>query len=260
MLIISIVLGVATATPVPAASVKENFPRLSGIQIGKTPYDGYGDPKYQEAMAKLDLVLLGGSDRSINKHAKAIKDINPNILLAKYTVLTQVVTRETAYNTPLIRKLSSEKGPNNSSAPDWWLYDFDGEIVTGVSGGYTRTNLTEWVQPDSQGRRWPEFKAQHDYDFYMHDKVWDIWYSDVTNFRPKFQNRGFIGDYSGGKVKDETEWVAGWRRGHQAWWRAIRRLRPDIMIVVNHNWYRYQAPTRASGISRSTTNRSMVAC
>jgi hypothetical protein len=240
LLMISGVIVFATTFPALGGEVKKEYPRLGGIQIGTTPYNGYGDPAYRKAMARLDLVLLGGSGKIMNDHARAIKDLNPDILLAKYTNVTAVLDKENDYNTPLIRKLSSEQGPNNTNASDWWLRDFEGERVTGATKGNVRTNITEWVKPDSQGRRWPEFKAEHDYNQWFKDTVWDIWYSDVSNWRPKFQNRGFIGDFSGGKIEDQAEVEAGWRRGHRSWWRAIRRLRPGIMIMANHNWYLYQ--------------------
>ncbi len=237
--LVGVVASVAAA-PLAAAEVKPAYPRLGGIQIGTTPFQGYGDPEYRKAMARLDLVLLGGSGRVMNDHARAIKDLNPDILLAKYTNVTAVRDNDSDYNTPLIRKLSAEKGPNNTNARDWWLRDFDGNRIEGATKGNMRTNITEWVKPDAKGRRWTDFKAEHDYEFWFKDKVWDIWYSDVSSWRPKFQNRGFIGDFSGGKITDQAEIEAGWRRGHQSWWRAIRRLRPDISIMANHNWYLYQ--------------------
>jgi hypothetical protein len=229
------------ATTVQAGEVKQSYPRLGGIQIGSTPYKGYGDPEYRKAMARLDLVLLGGSGPVMNEHARALKNLNPDILLAKYTNVTAVFDRDSNYTTPLRRKLSAENGPNTTNAADWWLRDFDGNRIEGATKNNMRANITEWVKPDSKGRRWTEFKAQYDYDIWFKDKVWDIWYSDVSGYRPKFQGRGPIGDFSGGKVTDPAEIEAGWRRGHQAWWRAIRRLRPDIMIMANHNWYLYQA-------------------
>lgn len=230
-------LGVVQGASAAETAVKQEFPRLGGYQIGSNPYaDSYADPAYQKAMARLDLVILGGGHSSINRAARAIKDLSPHTLLAKYTNLAAIFPK-TPYGETLAKKLASEKGPNTSNAHDWFLRDWDGAIVSGATKGTQRANVTEWVQPDADGLRWPQFRAQHDYNYWMKDSVWDIWFSDVVNWRPKFQNRGFIGDFSGGQVKSESEIDAAWRRAHRTHWEAIRKLRPDIMIMGNHNWY-----------------------
>jgi hypothetical protein len=241
LVLLLIFLGLATVAPATEkAAVKQEFPRLGGIQIGSNPYpDSYANPDYQRELAKLDLVLLGGGARQMNDIARSIKKISPDTLMAKYTNITAIFPN-TAYGKALSEKLASEQGPNNTNARDWFLRDWDGSIVTGAVDGTQRANITEWVRPDSNGQRWPEFRAQFDYDYWFKDPVWDVWYSDVVNYQPKFQNRGFIGDFSGGLIDDRDEINAAWRRGHQRNWQVIRRIRPDIMIMGNLNWYLYQ--------------------
>lgn len=234
-------LGLATGSlAAEKAAVKQEFPRLGGIQIGANPYpNSYSNTDYQRELARLDLVLLGGGARQMTGIASAIKKISPDTLMAKYTNIAAIFPN-TAYGKTLAEKLASEPGPNSSNAHDWYLRDWDGNIVSGATTGMQRANITEWVRPDANGQRWPAFRAQFDYDYWLEDPVWDVWYSDVVSWQPKFQNRGFIGDFSGGQVDDQTEIGAAWRRGHQQHWKAIRELRPDIMIMGNVNWYLYQ--------------------
>lgn len=220
-----------------AVELKPEYPRLGGIQNGTTNYKGYGDPAYQAAMAKLDFVILGGGSRQMNRHAKAIKRMNPSIILGKYTNITTVRDKDSDYLAPLRKKLFEERGPNATNAVDWWLRDADGNRVEGLSGGNVRANITDWVKPDKNGDFWSEFRAKYDYEYWMKDDVWDVWYSDVGHWRPRFQGKGMIGDFSGGQEVSTGEIDEAWRKGHRRHWDAIRKLRPDILISVNHDWY-----------------------
>lgn len=245
-LTIMVVLGsLVPFSPAIANDAKQDFPRLAGIQIGKSPYpDGLRNPDYQREMARLDLVILGSTTRSVIGHATAIKDMNPEIMLGHYSNLATLTRNPGDYFGPLNSKLDSERGPNNTNAPNWWLHDVDGNIVTQKDKpNRWRTNLTEWVQPDANGDRFPEFMAKYDFNWVMNAPVWDFWFEDVVGYRPKFQNRGFIGDFSGGRTFDIDELSAAWRRGHRAHWDEIRRLTPDKMIIANLNWYLYQDQT-----------------
>ena len=220
-----------------AGKGKDEFPKLGGIQIGKTPYNGYDDPAYQRAIARLDLAIMSNKGDAGTAAAKEIKQINPSIMLGPYFNLTAVLERSSGYFGPLNDKLSKENGPNNTNAADWWLRDTDGNRITGASPGMVRSNPTAWVKADSSGRRWPQYKARYDYDWMMHDQVWDIWYQDVVSWKPKFQGRDIDADFSGGRTSDAKEIYKAWRQAHNDHWKTIRQLRPDIMIVGNINWY-----------------------
>ena len=66
----------AAGSPAIAADAKQDFPRLSGIQIGKTPYEGgITNPEYQRKMARLDLVILGSTAKSVVDTANSIKQM-----------------------------------------------------------------------------------------------------------------------------------------------------------------------------------------
>jgi hypothetical protein len=236
LLAVLCVAGPAGAAP----QVTQEYPKLGGIQIGVTPYDGITDPAYHKQIARLDLAILGNVNAQMTEQAHKIKDINPKILLAHYFNLTAILADRGGYYTGLSSKLSSEKGPNNTNAKDWWLRDMQGNFISGATAGMQRTNLTEYVKADSNGDKWPEFKAKYDYDWMMSDPVWDIWFQDVVSWEPKFQGRDIQADWSGGRVTSGKELGAAWRRGHQAHWKKLRQLKPGSMIIGNHNWYLYQ--------------------
>lgn len=221
--------------------IKEDFPRLGGYQIGKNPYpDSYSDPAYIAAMARTDYVILGGK-YGMNDVARSIKEQNPDIVLAKYMNLFNLNIVDDSYTNPLVDKLNSERGPNDTNAHDWWARDKDGNHISNWVGTWSM-NHTDFVRPDANGERWPAFKAKHDYNWYFHDDVWDFWYSDSVFWRVRRPKEGGYPDYAGGGLTDD-ERDAAFRRGHQQHWEAIRELTPDMMIMGNTaDWYRHENP------------------
>lgn len=218
---------------------KQEFPRLGGIQIGRTPFEeSYASAEYQAQLARLDFVILGGSGfgSSLNGQAAAIKQINPNVLLGKYFNIAEVSKNATGYFQPQREVLNTGQGPNNSNAFDWWLRTTDGKNVEIWPGTY-RTNMTEYVKPNADGDRWTEWRAKYDYNVWLHADAWDFWFSDIVDWKPRFRSQGLIGDYSGGKVSNSAEIFAAYRRGHVANWNEIRRLTPDKLITGNINWF-----------------------
>ena len=248
MRLLSMLVSVAlllsgTVVGAQAPTVKKEFPRLGGMQIGKSPYDGsYADPAYHAQLARLDLVILGGAGHlsTLNTFAEAIKAINPSVTLGKYYNITEVFISPAGYYGPQREKLSSEQGPNGTNAKDWWLRDSNGNNIEIWPGTY-RTNITEYVVPDNNGDRWPEWQAKSDYDIWFNSDVWDFWYADEVSWKPKFRSQGLIGDYSGGSVTNSSQIYAAYRRGHAANWSEIRRLTPNKLLAGNHNWYLFDS-------------------
>lgn len=224
------------ASPLEAAEpqVKLTFPRLAGYQIGATPYDGYSDPEYQRAMAKLDLVILGGA--APTSAAAAIKKQNPDTLVGKYSVLVSVNQTAKA-QADLRNKADNESGPNALTSPDWWARDLNGDRTSTWPNTWT-VNHTEFVKPDAQGDRWPQWKAKYEYAKAMKDPSWDFWFSDSVYWRPRKTDLGIYPEWAGGVELEQADMLAAYRRGHRAHWNQIKRLTPDKLIVANLDWYR----------------------
>lgn len=216
--------------------VKKTFPRLGGYQISSTPFEGYDDPEYQRQMARLDYVIIGQSQETTNNVARAIKSINPNIVLAKYTNILDINKTSQNFQRERRDKLYAEAGPNTSNAQDWWARDFSGNLTSNWPGNWI-ANITDYVKPDSNGFRFPEWAANQYYDRWMSDDAWDAWFEDVVFYKIRATESGAKVDWSGGKVTSDSELNAAFRRGHRSYWNEIRRLTPNKHIYANHNWY-----------------------
>jgi len=214
-------------------TVKQEFPRLGGVQIGKSPLGGYGSSEYQKEISRLDVAVLGGT-YSISEAAEKIKILNPRIKLGKYTNMWNVADYfdTDSYWRPQIDKAYSEPGPNSTNAFDWWARDANG-VRTSRWVGQHSINFTEFARPDVSGERWPEFRTRYDYQWWFHNDVWDFWYSDDVSWRVRKPKEGDWPDWNGRGILFSSEANAAFRRGHQVHWNEIRKIRPDIMIMAN---------------------------
>ena len=199
------------------------------------------------------------SDGQGAKTARAIKQLNRTAFVGQYTNINAVpLKRKSTLHNALREKLSSEQGPTpRGTSPDWWLRekvgrvngdylgdangDGIGDIVPVSQHGNGRANITRWVKPDANGDRWPQWKVSSDYRKGMNKSDFDVWYFDATNFkiRAKGWDRGTAGmDWSGtntsGSVIDQA-----WRDGYVSAWDRVEKLRPDMYIVGNHDWYNH---------------------
>jgi hypothetical protein len=220
-----------------AGSPKETFPRLGGYQIGSTPFNGYSDPEYQEAMAKLDLVILGSTQLFANDAAAAIRRLNQDVILVKYTSLQSVSSTFGGYWEVKRNKVSAEKGPNQTNAHDWWARDFEGNNVSNWPNNWT-VNITRWAQRDANGDRFPEWAAKLDHEWWVRHEQWDGVYEDAVYWQPRTPSSGASVDWSGGQETNSDVIKSEFRLGHQAYWNEMRRLAPGKFIIVNHDWYR----------------------
>lgn len=223
-------------------TIKQEFPRLGGTNVGDPssgPYDGYEDPEYHKAIAKLDLTVLGiweGWSRNgmdARDVVRAIKAINPDILLGNYTNIIEINTTVSNQNDKRI-KADSEDGPNNQNASDWWARDSSGIQTSSYPGTYS-VNFTEYVKPDANGDRYPQWAAKRDFDEWFFASDWDVWFSDVVLWRPPDSTRSRM-DLSGGTVSNQEDVDAAYRRGHVAHWTKIRELAPNTIIMPNIDW------------------------
>ena len=188
---------------------KETFPKLSGYQIGATPFDGYLDPAYHKEMAKLDLVIIGSTKAIANETAAAVRRLNPNAILVKYTSLRSTSSTFAGYMQIKRDKADAEKGPNQTNASDWWARDFDGNHVSHWTNNWT-VNITSYVKPDANGDRFPEWAAKLDFDWWIKYDQWDGVYEDSVHWVPRTAHSGAAIDWSGGTESDSDK-IAGER-------------------------------------------------
>ena len=240
MILLSALLFSATASG--QGILKKTFPKLGGYQIGGSPFDGYSDPEYQKAMSKLDYVILGSAIPSINEDARAIRAINPDIILAKYTNMGEVWQIFEAYQELRRNKVYKEKGPNSSNALDWWARDAEGNQVSKWPNNWT-VNITHYVQPDASGDRYPQWVAKLDYDLWLKHDVWDAVYEDSVYWNAGRASREKPIDWSGGIESSYAKIQSAYRLGHQAYWNQLRKLMPNKYIFVNHDWYLSEEPS-----------------
>lgn len=217
-------------TPLP------DFPRLGGMLIGN-PHN-YDEPAYQAQIARLDLAVLGmyngwngGGDAPAQAIA-AIKARNPAILLANYTIMTEVSHDPDDAATAHKRdKLDAETGPNGIG--DWWAYDRDGQHTDWSAGAYAawNTNLTLLTTPDADGDRWPQWSAVADYELLLDGTGFDIWYSDNSFWRPRsnadWDRNGSDDSRDSIPVRD---W---WRNGQRAYYDRAKALAPELLLMLN---------------------------
>jgi putative glycosyl hydrolase-like family 15 (GHL15) protein len=238
MLLLGVASGVSAAdaaaapgappVPVPA------FPRLLGMNIGAKNYD---DPAYQRELARLDVVILGfyrgwtppgdtgSSAAGIRRTIRAIKALNPLVRIGQYTVLNEASTDVNDKATADLRaKLNASR---------WWLVNALGRQVQWTSDfGTWEINFTQWTAPDADGRRWPEWLAERNYATFFRDiPEFDVVYIDNVMSVPRVK-----GDWNGDGVDDDPkspQIVAAYRSGQRAYWRALRALLPNALLIGN---------------------------
>ena len=210
------------------------FPRLMGMNIGAKNYD---DPRYQEQLARLDVVILGfyagwqppgyapTASLAMRKALKAIKARNPAILVGQYTVLNEVSDDRSDVATRDLREKLDTTG--------WWLRDAGGRKVQWTAQySAWEVNFTKWTRPDSAGRRWPQWLAERNYTaFWREVPEFDIVYLDNVMVRSRVK-----ADWNfDGKDDDagDPDILAAHRAGHLAYWRRMRELLPTALLIGN---------------------------
>ena len=212
----------------------DTFPRLMGMNIGAKHYE---DARYQEALARLDVAILGfyrgwnpagyaaSPTAAMRKVAQAIKARNPRILLGQYTVLNE------AYDDG--RDAATLDLRDKLHAQQWWLRDAAGRKVQWTAQYATwEINLTTWAKPDARGLRWPEWLAERNHAVYFRDvPEFDIVFLDNVMSPPRVK-----GDWDADGANDDPhdpKILAAHHAGHLAHWRRLRGLRPGLLLLAN---------------------------
>jgi hypothetical protein len=217
-----------------AGGEAQDFPRLMGMNIGAKHYD---DARYQQELARLDVVILGftrgwnptghaaDSTAAMRKAVQAIKARNPRLLIGQYTVLNEVPERPgDAATADLRAKLDASR---------WWLLDAAGRRTQWTAQyGNWEVNFTAWAKPDAQGRRWPQWLAERDHAVFFRDiPEFDIVYLDNVMSPPRV-----AADWDGDRANDDpksAKALAAHHASHRAHWQRLRALHPKALLVGN---------------------------
>ena len=197
--------------------------RLLGMNIGAK---NYYEAAYQEALARLDIVVLGfypgwRGDRAgevIRQAVQAIKSHNPKVLVGQYTILNESANTTTSTEHAVIDKLNAE---------NWWLRNAAGQLVQWTSqyGAYD-INFTDYTRADSQGNRFPEWYAQWAHQHYFEPvPEFDFRYFDNVMQKPLVARADW--KLTGTDQANTDPAVAtAYRRGELATMRKARELAP----------------------------------
>ena len=210
-----------------------SFPRLMGLNIGAKNYQDAG---YQKEIARLDVVILGfhrgwqpagyapTATLAIQKVVKAIKALNPKILVGQYTILNE------AYDDP--DNVADRDKRDKLYASNWWLLNAAGRKVQWTSQYRTwEVNFTTWSQADANGERWPQWLAKREHAVFFRDiPEFDLVYLDGVG-APRV-----TADWNlDGKDDDrnDPDILAAQYAGHLAEWNRLRQLAPKLFLIGN---------------------------
>ena len=211
---------------------QKGFPRLLGMNIA---IDSYQLPTYQAALAKLDVVILGfypgwnkmQTNEPIRDAVKAIKNINPNILIGQYTILNEAQEDTPQYKMYSYKSIKLDQ-------ENWWLRDAGGNQVqwTAIFDTWV-INYTNWVKPDANGLRYPEWLAQQDYNLYFQPvPEFDFWYYDAVLSDPRVLAANWKLDGTNYSNTDPVIQQAV-RIGTSNEWTIARELAPNVLFFGN---------------------------
>jgi hypothetical protein len=227
-------LALGTGSRVASAEVATTtFPRLMGMNIGAKNYQ---DPDYQKQLARMDVVILGfhrgwqpdgyapTATLAMRKVAKAIKALNPKILVGQYTILNE------AYDDP--NNKADQDKRDKLYASKWWLLNAAGRKVQWTSQYRTwEVNLTTWSHADANGERWPQWVAEREHAVFFRDiPEFDIVFLDGVG-APRV-----TADWNlDGKNDDRSDpgILAAHYAGHLAEWDRLRELAPKRLLIGN---------------------------
>ncbi len=217
-----------------AAGLEQHgFPRIMGMNIARPAF--YDTADYQKSLSKPDIVILGfwegwgKSKKKISEQdvVRRLKEMNPVLVVGQYTLLNEWKDETDTYNArpALSRKLDEE---------NWWLRDEKGNRVRWTEKYRAwDINITNWVNPDDNGNRYPEWLAAKDYEtFFQPVSEFDIWYIDNFLSRPSAKSADW--DRDGKKNKNnEPKISAAYRRGNIDYLEIAKKLSPQALIIVN---------------------------
>jgi hypothetical protein len=208
---------------------KTTFPKLLGMQIGS---QNYGSAAYHADMAKLDVVIIGfwrgwrSGSQTIRSVVQNIKRLNPTTLVGQYTVLNEW------YDDP--NNTSALEPRAKLTAQNWWLRKADGSKVQWTPQYNTwDINLTHWTTPDAAGMRYPQWRAQYDFQhFFQPVPEFDIWYFDNVMIHQRIATADWTLDGVDDLGTNPAIQTA-FRKGIAAGWKAAKTFTPNKILMGN---------------------------
>ena len=244
VLIVLTILFSASSSILAASDPGHSYPKLASVQIAGQ--SSYAEESRQRDIAKMDVVIMGfwpgwavGNLKTRDVVTK-IKALNPKIIIANYTNINEAKTgaRSGAYD-ELKKKISAEVGPNGSG--DWWARDAAGSLTQSWPGSNTM-NMTEFVTPDSDGKKLPQWYAEYVFRT-MLDPVpeFNAIYIDVFRNKP-LVNADWNGDGKNDSKEDSLT-QAWYTAGQRHYVNALKSKYPQHAVIVNAtSWQRDSIP------------------
>jgi hypothetical protein len=218
------------------------YPRIATVQIGASPK--LVDPERLTIIKKADVAILGMfpgwgpfDGMTMADVVNELRAANPKIVVAPYSNVTETNDRKP----PGVRdKVSAEVGPNGRG--DWYLRNSSGDITNHWPGNNS-INHSNWVTPDSNGRRFPEWYAEYVNRELVSEANFNAVYSDVMTTRA-IETADWNGDGKDDVKDSEVAKQAVWE-GHVAYMNKWAKLRPNFIRCANvADWY-HPNPERA---------------
>lgn len=220
-----------------AREYKQTFPRIGCNYFAGKSYDL---PLTQQNLARCDMASIGmftfwnGGPHDTwqeNQRAaiKAIKDINPNVIIFNYTNLQNArLNPDVIPWAGVFDKVTSETGPQGKR--DWWLYE---NIVTGKLSDnrpYDQNkivNMLQWTTPDANGDMYPQWLGKYNMaNKFIPVPQMDGVFTDTVKYHPLYD-----ADYDGDNKIDRWDnkdkmWVP-YQQHFKAYWDTMKAIDPD---------------------------------
>ena len=216
------------------ATVEPGYPRIMGMNIGDPVR--YDDPAYQRELARVDVLVLNfwpkwkewrNGPWSARKVVQAIKAMHPEIVVGQYTNLNEAKPSNATdrANIDIAQKLDQE---------NWWLLNASGQRQQWTDRYLAfDVNITDWVRPDRNGLRYPEWYAERNRRlFFSAIPELDVWYLDNSLSKPAVRSADWNGDKRD-ELATDAAIAEAYRKGHVRYWRQIRTKNPSALLIGN---------------------------
>ena len=182
----------------------------------------------QSLLAKFGFAVVNvpysASASATNTFTAGIKSRNPNTKIAQFIPFNHIRNNAPSgdYHSGLAQELN---------ARDWWLHYASNSMVTWTSGATYAVNMTSWAPPNAAGQRYPQFKAQYDYQGYFSGTTGiDYAFSADTWARPRVD-----ADWRRNKttqLRTDSTIGSATRAGYAAYWSGLRSRQAGIKIMA----------------------------